>query len=129
MVWGFVGLELVGFGATFAITQTIAAIGFPIIILGLIPVRTWLLPRVMGAEELRVLDEPTASGFVYESVGGAFGVEDEVEEVGEGEGVEEGVERERAGALSGGRGKELSVEEGAERAGTSGSTKGDGIVT
>lgn len=27
-VWAFVALELVGFGATFAITQTIAAIGY-----------------------------------------------------------------------------------------------------
>lgn len=29
-IWGFVIVELVGFGATFAITQTIAAVGFPI---------------------------------------------------------------------------------------------------
>jgi len=28
-IWAFVALELIGFGATFAITQTIAAIGFP----------------------------------------------------------------------------------------------------
>ena len=35
-VWYFVALELIGFGATFAITQTIAAIGFPIIILLLV---------------------------------------------------------------------------------------------
>lgn len=27
-VWAFVAIELVGFGATFAITQTIAAIGY-----------------------------------------------------------------------------------------------------
>jgi boron transporter len=30
VVWAFVALELIGFGATFAITQTIAAIGFPV---------------------------------------------------------------------------------------------------
>jgi hypothetical protein len=29
-IWAFVAIELVGFGATFAITQTIAAIGFPV---------------------------------------------------------------------------------------------------
>lgn len=29
-IWAFVALELIGFGATFAITQTIAAIGFPV---------------------------------------------------------------------------------------------------
>lgn len=75
-IWAFVALQLVGFGATFAITQTIAAIGFPIIILALIPVRTFLLPKHFRTEELAVLDAPTASPFVYESVGGAYGVEE-----------------------------------------------------
>ena len=72
-LWYFVGLELFGFGATFAITQTIAAIGFPIIILLLIPVRTFLLPKYFTAEELSILDAPTASPFTMESVGGNFG--------------------------------------------------------
>ena len=74
-VWGFVGLELVGFGATFAITQTIAAIGFPVFILLLVPVRTWVLPKFFGREELALLDQPTASPFTMESVGGNFGEE------------------------------------------------------
>ena len=69
----FVLLELIGFGATFAITQTIAAIGFPIIILLLIPVRTSLLPKYFTSEELSILDAPTASPFTMESVGGNFG--------------------------------------------------------
>ena len=72
-LWYFVGLELLGFGATFAITQTIAAIGFPIIILLLIPVRTFLLPKYFTTEELSILDAPTASPFTMESVGGNFG--------------------------------------------------------
>ncbi|KAL9600577.1 MAG: hypothetical protein Q9219_003123 [cf. Caloplaca sp. 3 TL-2023] len=72
-IWYFVALELVGFGATFAITQTIAAIGFPIIILLLIPVRTFLLPKYFTPEELGILDAPTASRFTMESVGGNFG--------------------------------------------------------
>ncbi|KAL9027506.1 MAG: hypothetical protein Q9196_003976 [Gyalolechia fulgens] len=72
-VWYFVALELLGFGATFAITQTIAAIGFPIIILLLIPVRTFLLPKYFTREELGILDAPTASPFTMESVGGNFG--------------------------------------------------------
>ena len=72
-IWYFVALELVGFGATFAITQTIAAIGFPIIILLLVPVRTFLLPKYFSAEELALLDAPTASPFTMESVGGVFG--------------------------------------------------------
>ena len=74
-IWVFVALELIGFGATFAITQTIAAIGFPIIILLLIPVRTFLLPRYFTREELSLLDAPTASPFTMESVGGNFGEE------------------------------------------------------
>ena len=74
-IWAFVALELIGFGATFAITQTIAAIGFPIIILLLIPARTFLLPKYFTLEELQLLDAPTASPFTMESVGGNFGQE------------------------------------------------------
>ncbi|KAI4225801.1 MAG: hypothetical protein L6R36_003642 [Xanthoria steineri] len=72
-IWYFVALELFGFGATFAITQTIAAIGFPVIILLLIPVRTFLLPKYFTREELSILDAPTASPFTMESVGGNYG--------------------------------------------------------
>ena len=72
-IYYFVALELIGFGATFAITQTIAAIGFPIIILLLVPVRTFLLPKYFTREELSILDAPTASPFTMESVGGNFG--------------------------------------------------------
>lgn len=72
-VWLFVVAELVGFGATFAVTQTVAAVGFPVFILLLIPVRALLLPRWLKPEELAVLDEPTASLFTMESVGGTFG--------------------------------------------------------
>ncbi|OCT48352.1 putative transporter [Cladophialophora carrionii] len=76
-IWAFVACELIGFGATFAISQTIAAIGFPIIILLLIPVRTWLMPKWFRDEELRLLDAPTAGPFVMESVGGAYGESEE----------------------------------------------------
>jgi hypothetical protein len=72
-IWVFVALELVGFGATFAITQTIAAIGFPVFILLYIPLRTWFLPRWFTAQELGILDAPTASPFTMESVGGNHG--------------------------------------------------------
>lgn len=70
--WYFVALELVGFGATFAITQTIAAIAFPVFILLLIPVRAFLLPRYFSTDELSILDAPAASPFTMESVGGSF---------------------------------------------------------
>ncbi|KAF2464635.1 uncharacterized protein BDR25DRAFT_296604 [Lindgomyces ingoldianus] len=72
-IWAFIALELVGFGATFAITQTIAAIGFPVFILLYIPLRTWILPRWFTPQELSILDAPTASPFTMESVGGNHG--------------------------------------------------------
>ncbi|RFU73742.1 hypothetical protein TARUN_8515 [Trichoderma arundinaceum] len=72
-IWMFVIIELVGFGATFAITQTIAAVGFPIIIMLLIPARALVLPRIFRPDELLVLDEPTASDFTMEGIGGSWG--------------------------------------------------------
>lgn len=72
-IWVFVIIELVAFGATFAITQTIAAIGFPVFIFVLIPIRALLLPRVLRPEELAVLDAPTASPFTMKGIGGAWG--------------------------------------------------------
>ena len=78
-IWVFVILELIGFGGTFAITQTIAAIGFPVIILFLIPVRAFLFPLWFTPEELSTLDAPTASPFTMESVGGTHGVDESVD--------------------------------------------------
>lgn len=72
-IWWFVIIELVGFGATFAITQTIAAVGFPVFILALIPIRALLLPRLFSEEELAALDAPTASEFTMEGIGGSWG--------------------------------------------------------
>ncbi|KAI0011178.1 HCO3 transporter family-domain-containing protein [Xylariaceae sp. FL0662B] len=72
-VWAFVALELAGFAATFAVTQTVAAVGFPVIILALIPARALLLPRFFSQHELALLDAPTASPFTMESVGGSYG--------------------------------------------------------
>ncbi|KAF7297733.1 Phosphoglycerate mutase-like protein [Mycena kentingensis (nom. inval.)] len=61
----FVAVQLVGFGATFAITQTTAAIGFPVVIMLLVPLRVWGVPRLgFTPEELAILDGPTASPFV-----------------------------------------------------------------
>ncbi|KAI9727642.1 MAG: hypothetical protein M1828_005870 [Chrysothrix sp. TS-e1954] len=70
MIWLFVGMELFFFGAAFAITQTTAAIGFPIILLAPIPWRTLVMPRIFRQDELAKLDAPTASAFTMESVGG-----------------------------------------------------------
>lgn len=78
----FVSIQLVAFGATFAVTQTIgisflnvwmgsllmlpiAAIGFPVIIMFLIPLRVLVIPRLpFKSEELAILDKSTASPFV-----------------------------------------------------------------
>lgn len=99
VIWAFVGLELIGFGATFAITQTIAAIGFPVFIFLYIPMRTWLMPRFLTSEELGILDAPTASPFTMESVGGNHG--EVVEPVGAGSGAEQDdAERGESGTLS-----------------------------
>ncbi|KAF9026543.1 hypothetical protein BDZ89DRAFT_30936 [Hymenopellis radicata] len=69
----FIAVQLFGFGATFAVTQTIAAIGFPVIIMLLLPVRMWVIPRMPFTEdELAILDGPTASPFTMESVGGSL---------------------------------------------------------
>ncbi|KAI0525643.1 HCO3 transporter family-domain-containing protein [Xylaria bambusicola] len=72
-LWAFVTVELIGFGATFAITQTIAAVGFPIFIFALIPMRALVMPRFFTAHELSILDAPTASPFTMESAGGTYG--------------------------------------------------------
>ena len=85
-VWVFVAVELVGFGATFAITQTVAAVGFPVFILALIPIRALLLPRWFTPEELGALDAPTASPLTMENVGGTYGHHEvEVERSGSGD--------------------------------------------
>ncbi|EMD39677.1 hypothetical protein CERSUDRAFT_103670 [Gelatoporia subvermispora B] len=69
----FVAVQLAGFGATMAVTQTIAAIGFPVIILLLVPLRAVVVPRLpFTGEELAILDGPTASPFTMESVGGTL---------------------------------------------------------
>lgn len=74
-IWWFVIIEIVGFAATFAITQTIAAVGFPVFILALIPIRAALLPKLFSPEELALLDAPTSSEFTMEGIGGAWGGE------------------------------------------------------
>jgi hypothetical protein len=110
VVWAFVALELVGFGATFAITQTIAAIGFPVFILLYIPMRTFLMPRFFTKGELDILDAPTASPFTMESVGGNHGQElsrdQPLEEAERGE--SDGVLRQRRGSAVGSSRRRMS---------------------
>ncbi|KAH9859746.1 hypothetical protein IAQ61_011527 [Plenodomus lingam] len=56
----YIGLQILGVACTVAISQTIAAIGFPVLIIALIPLRTSLMPRWFSPQELSVLDNLTA---------------------------------------------------------------------
>ncbi|GFF67994.1 putative transporter C543.05c [Aspergillus lentulus] len=67
----YIACQVVGVAATVAISQTIAAIGFPILIIALIPFRVWIMPRWFSAEELDVMDDLTANNSaVLASLGG-----------------------------------------------------------
>lgn len=115
VIWAFVGLELIGFGATFAITQTIAAIGFPVFILLYIPMRTWLMPRFFTVEELGILDAPTASPFTMESVGGNHGEILQPEATNERSDCTDETERGEVNMLSSGAAMRRRVENGENR--------------
>lgn len=67
----FIALQMAGVVPCVAISHTLAAIGFPVLIILLIPLRTLLVPRWFSPAELRVLDEFTAtSTVVLRSLGG-----------------------------------------------------------
>lgn len=67
----YVGWQLLGWATTVAISQTIAAIGFPVLIVALIPFRWVVIPRLFSREELEVLDNMTATNeVVLVSLGG-----------------------------------------------------------
>ncbi|OAL53012.1 hypothetical protein IQ07DRAFT_669688 [Pyrenochaeta sp. DS3sAY3a] len=57
----FIGLQILGVACTVAISQTIAAIGFPVLIIALIPIRVFLMPRWFSEHELSILDALTAN--------------------------------------------------------------------
>ncbi|EDU39676.1 anion exchange family protein [Pyrenophora tritici-repentis] len=70
----FIGLQIFGVACTVAISQTIAAIGFPVLIIALIPLRTFLVPKWFSEHELDVLDALTADNpSVLVSFGGTPG--------------------------------------------------------
>jgi len=56
----FLFWQALGVLSTVAISQTIAAIGFPVLIIALIPLRWKLLPKMFTTKELTVLDALTA---------------------------------------------------------------------
>ncbi|ORY90129.1 HCO3 transporter family-domain-containing protein [Leucosporidium creatinivorum] len=67
----FVGIQWLFFAMIIAVSETLAGIGFPVIITLLIPLRHFYVPRLFTPEELLVLDAPTAnSAAVLVSLGG-----------------------------------------------------------
>ncbi|KAF3038273.1 hypothetical protein E8E12_001553 [Didymella heteroderae] len=60
-IWLYIGLQALGVACTVAISQTIAAIGFPVLIIALIPLRTFLMPKWFSEHELVALDALTAN--------------------------------------------------------------------
>lgn len=91
----YISLQILGVAATIAISQTIAAIGFPVLIIALIPLRTFLMPRWFTKRDLSVLDDLTAnSKVVLASLGGRpVGISDADDENGEMRGEEMDVQR------------------------------------
>merc|ERR1712000_258377 len=49
--------QLLGWACTVAIGQTIAAIGFPVLIVALIPLRWKVMPRLFSRDELEIMDK------------------------------------------------------------------------
>ncbi|PGH26751.1 hypothetical protein AJ80_01515 [Polytolypa hystricis UAMH7299] len=101
----YIGLQIFGVASCVAISQTIAAIGFPILICLLIPLRVVFLPRWFTVKELEVMDDLTANNkVVLASLGGAptlpsgtraedYGLERKYSE------QKHGVPRQRAGSV------------------------------
>ena len=70
-IWHYLFWQFLGFATSVAISQTIAAIGFPVLIVALIPLRWKLLPRLFTKHELDIMDSLTATGdVVLASLGG-----------------------------------------------------------
>jgi hypothetical protein len=65
--YAFVLLECLGTGAEVAITETIAAVGFPGVLILLVIVG-YFLPRFIPKSDLEILDGPTGSEFILENL-------------------------------------------------------------
>lgn len=67
----FVFWQLLGWAMCVSISQTIAAIGFPVLITAMIPFRVAVMPKLFTAEELEIMDSLTADNvIVLASLGG-----------------------------------------------------------
>ncbi|KAL6917217.1 hypothetical protein FSST1_008712 [Fusarium sambucinum] len=67
----FISIQLIGVFACVAVSHTLAAIGFPVLIILLIPLRIIIVPRLFSLQELQILDDFTATNkAVLASLGG-----------------------------------------------------------
>ncbi|EJP66145.1 HCO3- transporter family protein [Beauveria bassiana ARSEF 2860] len=104
-VFLYIGIQFLGVAACVAISHTLAAIGFPLLIIILIPLRIMLVPRWFTLKELQILDDFTATNkMVLASLGGKPALPEETRE--EDWGLERrrseerhGVARQRAGSI------------------------------
>ncbi|KAJ4148291.1 hypothetical protein LMH87_002769 [Akanthomyces muscarius] len=101
----YIGVQIFGVAACVAVSHTLAAIGFPVLILLLTPLRIMLVPKWFTLKELQILDDFTAtSKTVLASLGGKPALPEESRQ--EEWGLERrrsesrhGVSRQRAGSL------------------------------
>ncbi|KAM3551314.1 hypothetical protein MY1884_007786 [Beauveria asiatica] len=101
----YIGIQFLGVAACVAISHTLAAIGFPLLIIILIPLRIIFVPRWFTLKELQILDDfTTTNKMVLASLGGKPALPEETRE--DNWGLERrrseqrhGVVRQRAGSL------------------------------
>jgi hypothetical protein len=75
----FVSYQLITYVVAIAISQTLAAIGFPVIVTALIPFRVYIIPKIFTADELAIMDSLTAtSDVVLASLGGKPTMREEI---------------------------------------------------
>lgn len=102
----YIGLQFLGVAACVTISHTLAAVGFPILIILLVPLRTHIMPRWFTRKELQILDDFTVTNeVVLTSLGGQPALP---EDAGDQWGSEQrrnedrfGVPRQRAGSING----------------------------
>lgn len=104
-IWLYTAIQFLTVAACVAISHTLAAIGFPVLIMLLIPLRILVIPRWFLLGELQVLDDFTATNkIVLASLGGMPALPEHATV--EGSGLERkrserrfGVPRQRAGSI------------------------------
>lgn len=101
----FIALQMAGVASCVAVSHTLAAIGFPVLIILLIPLRIFLVPRWFSLGELQIMDDFTAtSAVVLASLGGKPGLPEQSREEDWGlekkrEEKKRGARRQRAGSF------------------------------